>query len=251
MRIKGIIIDDEYNNIENIQSILQQFYPEVEIIATAGNADDGIAVIGKLQPDLLFLDIQMPGKTGFDVLKAFPQIGFEIIFITAYDQYGIQAIKFSALDYLLKPIDIEEFKRAVEKAIDKIASRQKNSSIGNLLEYLKKGQKDSPKMALPTLEEIRYVPVTEIVRCQASDNYTVFHLDGSEQILVCRTLKEYAGLLAPHGFIRTHQSHLVNAYFVKSYLKEDGGALLLKDHTKIPISRQNRDLVKEALNKGL
>jgi len=251
MRIKGIIIDDEYNNIENIQSILLQFYPEVDIIATASNADDGIAVIGKLQPDLLFLDIQMPGKTGFDVLKAFPQIGFEIIFITAYDQYGIQAIKFSALDYLLKPIDIEEFKRAVEKAIDKIASRQKNSSIGNLLEYLKKGQKDSPKMALPTLEEIRYVPVTEIVRCQASDNYTIFHLDSNEQILVCRTLKEYAALLAPHGFIRTHQSHLVNADFVKSYLKEDGGALLLKDQTKIPISRQNRDLVKAALNRGL
>jgi two-component system LytT family response regulator len=251
MQINSIIIDDEPNNIENIQSILQKLYPEINVVATATDAADGIAAIDKLQPDLVFLDIQMPGKSGFDILKSFPQIDFEIIFITAYDQYGIQAIKFSALDYLLKPIDIEEFKSAIQKAKDKIASRQKNHSIDNLLAYIKRGQNETPRMALPTLEEIRYVPVTGIVRCQASDNYTLFHLDSGEQLLVCRTLKEYAGLLAPHGFIRTHQSHLVNIDFVKSYLKEDGGALLLKDLTKIPISRQNRELVKEALNKGL
>jgi two-component system, LytTR family, response regulator len=251
MRINSIIIDDEPNNIENIQSILQRHYPEINVVATAANAGDGIAAIDKLKPDLVFLDIQMPGRSGFDLLKAFPRISFEIIFITAYDQYGIQAIKFSALDYLLKPIDPEEFKSAIQKAKDKISSRQTNHSIQNLLEYIKRGQNETPKMALPTLEEIRYVPVTGIVRCQASDNYTLFHLDSGEQVLVCRTLKEYAGLLATHGFVRTHQSHLVNIDFVKSYLKEDGGSLLLKDHTKIPISRQNRDLVKEVLNGGI
>ena len=251
MRINSIIIDDEPNNIENIQSILQRLYPEINVVATATDAEYGIAAIDKLQPDLVFLDIQMPGRSGFDLLRAFSQINFEIIFITAYDHYGIQAIKFSALDYLLKPIDIEEFKSAIQKAKDKIASRQKNHSIENLLEYIKRGQNEPPKMALPTLEEIRYVPVTEIVHCQASNNYTIFHLENGEQILVCKTLKEFAQLLQTHRFIRTHQSHLVNTSFVKSYLKEDGGTLLLKDQTKIPISRQNRETVKEALSRGM
>jgi len=250
MSINSIIIDDEPNNIENIQSILQRLYPEINVVATATDAEYGIAAIDKLQPDLVFLDIQMPGRSGFDLLRAFSQINFEIIFITAYDHYGIQAIKFSALDYLLKPIDIEEFKSAIQKAKDKIASRQKNHSIENLLEYIKRGQNEPPKMALPTLEEIRYVPVTEIVHCQASNNYTIFHLENGEQILVCKTLKEFAQLLQTHRFIRTHQSHLVNTSFVKSYLKEDGGTLLLKDQTKIPISRQNRETVKEALSRG-
>ena len=251
MSINSIIIDDEPNNIENIQSILQRLYPEINVVATATDAEYGIAAIDKLQPDLVFLDIQMPGRSGFDLLRAFSQINFEIIFITAYDHYGIQAIKFSALDYLLKPIDIEEFKSAIQKAKDKIASRQKNHSIENLLEYIKRGQNEPPKMALPTLEEIRYVPVTEIVHCQASNNYTKFHLENGEQILVCKTLKEFAQLLQTHRFIRTHQSHLVNTSFVKSYLKEDGGTLLLKDQTKIPISRQNRETVKEALSRGM
>src|ERR1700743_1155984 len=122
MRINSIIIDDEPNNIENIQSILQRLYPEITVVATATDAEDGIAAIGTLQPDLVFLDIQMPGRNGFEVLQAFPQIGFEIIFITAYDQYGIQAIKFSALDYLLKPLDQDEFRAAILKARGKDTS---------------------------------------------------------------------------------------------------------------------------------
>lgn len=251
MHINSIIIDDEPNNIENIQSMLTRLFPAVNVAATATSADEGIIAIQRERPDLVFLDIQMPGKTGFDLLKAFPQIDFEIIFITAYDQYGIQAIKFSALDYLLKPIDTREFTVAIGKAIDKIASKQTNHSIGNLLHYIRREQKDPPTLALPTLEAIRYVPVTEIVHCQASNNYTNFYLAGGEQLLVCKTLKEFAELLQGHGFIRTHQSHLVNNRFVKSYLKEDGGTLLLKDQTKVPISRQNREVVKEALGRGI
>lgn len=249
MSIRSIIIDDEYHNVENTRSILEQWCPQVEVVATAMNAEEGFAAIRAHAPDLLFLDIQMPGRSGFDLLKAFTSIEFEIIFITAYDQYGIQAIKFSALDYLLKPIDIEELKSAVEKAAGKIAARKKNDSIDNLLSYIKRGRSDTPKIALPTAQEILYVRVDEIIRCEASDNYTIFFLTNNEKVMVCKTLKEFADLLTPHDFIRTHQSHLVNLHFVKSYLREDGGALLLKDLTRIPISRQNRDLVKAALNK--
>ena len=251
MNIRSIIIDDEPNNIENLETILHNYCTGIDVVAMAHNADDGIAVIKSHRPDLLFLDIQMPEKSGFDVLKAFDQINFEIIFITAYDQYGIQAIKFSALDYLLKPIDINELKLSVEKARHKITAKQKNNNIENLLEYIRAVHKVPPKIALPTLQEVMYVRVNDVVRCEASNNYTMFYLHSGEKVLVCKTLKEFTELLKPYNFIRTHQSHLINLYFVKSFLKEDGGLLLLTDKTKIPISRQNRDLVKGALSKSL
>lgn len=249
MNINGIIIDDELNNIENLKSLLHKYCHEITVVASATNADDGVVLVEKHKPDLIFLDIQMPDKSGFDMLKMFTQINFEIIFITAYDQYGIQAIKFSALDYLLKPLDINELKIAVQKAKDKIESKQKNLSIENLLEYIKKEKNGSQKLALPTLTETRYVEVGDIIHCVASDNYTTFYLHNNEKILVCKTLKEFAELLKPYNFIRTHQSHLVNAHFVKSLLKEDGGSLLLTDLTKIPISRQNKENVKAMLSK--
>lgn len=251
MTIRSIIIDDECNNVENLQHIINTYCPEVEVTAVAFNAADGVDVIKEHKPELVFLDIQMPGSSGFDVLKAFNIINFEVIFITAYDQYGIQAIKFSALDYLLKPINIPEFKLAIAKAKEKISLKKKDHNIENLLEYIKAGQRESPKLALPTLTEIIYVKVTTIIRCEADNNYTTFYLDNGDRILVCKTLKEFDELLQPHRFIRTHQSHLVNTHFVKSYLKEDGGTLLLADKTKIPISRQNKDRIKEELNKSL
>src|SRR5476649_2578734 len=251
MNIRSIIIDDEFNNVENLQILLHQYCPEITIVATATNADSGIEAIQAHQPHLIFLDIQMPGKSGFELLKAFTGINFEIIFITAYDQYGIQAIKFSALDYLLKPINTNELKLAVEKARQKIITKQKDYNIVNLLEYIKSGNKEIPKIALPTLQEIMYVRVDNIIRCEASNNYTLFYLQNGEKVLVCKTLKEFAELLTPYNFIRTHQSHLVNLHFVKSLLKEDGGSLLLNDRTKVPISRQNRDIVKQALDKSL
>jgi two-component system LytT family response regulator len=251
MNIKSIIVDDEPNNIENLQHIINRYCPEIDIAATASNAEEAVTAIKRHAPDLLFLDIQMPGRSGFDVLKVFEKINFEIIFITAYDKYGIQAIKFSALDYLLKPIDIAEFKLAIEKAKQKISNKKENHSIENLLAYIRSGPKATPKIALPTLTETTYVKVTDIIRCEASNNYTTFYLNTGENVLVCKTLKEFDDVLKPHHFLRTHQSHLINLQFVKSYLKEDGGALLLNDQTKIPISRQKRETVKEMLGKSL
>ncbi|MES2377074.1 MAG: LytTR family DNA-binding domain-containing protein [Bacteroidota bacterium] len=251
MEITSIIIDDEPNNIQNLQTILAAHCPEVLVLATAQNTDGGIVAIKKHKPALVFLDIQMPEKSGFEVLKEFAEPDFEVIFITAYDQYGIQAIKFSALDYLLKPINITELKQAVEKAGKKIRAKGKDHKLENLIEYMMRGQKDVPKIALPTLKEIRYIKVDEIIRCEASDNYTTFYTTTGEQILVCKTLKEFAELLLLHEFIRTHQSHLVNLQFVKSLLKEDGGMLLMNDGVKIPISRQNKDEVKAALKRML
>ncbi len=248
MSIKAIIVDDEANNIENLQIIINEYCPEVEVVATAQSADTGLTIIQRHHPDLLFLDIQMPQRSGFDLLAAIPEIDFEIIFITAYDKYGIRAIKFSALDYLLKPINIDEFKAAIVKAKKKIEGKKHNLSVDNLLQYLKGGNTSVPKIALPTLKEIMYVKVTDIVRCEASNSYTLFFLQNNEQVLVCKTLKEFVELLKPHNFVRSHQSHLVNTNFVKSYLSEDRGTLLLTTGQKVPISRQNREMTKSALN---
>nr|WP_068892294.1 LytTR family DNA-binding domain-containing protein [Pedobacter panaciterrae] len=250
MKIKAVIIDDEANNIENLQIIITKYCPDVTIEATADNVSDGIDIIKKHQPDLVFLDIQMPDQSGFDLLSNLPEIKFEVIFITAYDKYGIQAIKFSALDYLLKPININEFKIAVGKAKQRIREKQHNHNLENLLTYMKTGNRD-PKIALPTLKETMYVKITDIVRCEATNNYTTFYLQSKEQVLVCKTLKDFADLLKPHDFVRTHQSHLVNLRFVKSYLKEDGGTLLLDNQEKVPISRQNREIIRMALNATL
>jgi len=182
MDINCLLIDDEPNNIENLQGIITRWCPGICVVDTAENAEDGVRVITATKPDLVFLDIQMPGRSSFDMLNGSAKIDFEVIFVTAYDQYGIQAIKFSALDYLLKPIDIADVQQAVEKARVKIAARQQNLSIQNLLNFIKTSQKEYPKIALPTVQETHYVRVNEIVRCAASNNYTTFFMQNMDAI---------------------------------------------------------------------
>ena len=245
--MRAVLVDDEISNLENLQALLEKHCPQVSVLAMAQSVGDAVDVIGKYLPNLVFLDIQMGDKTGFDLLKLLPWRYFEVVFVTAYDQYGIQAVKFAALDYLLKPIDIEELMDAVNKAEYKLATQKQNSQLEFLLQQLKKSEKNVGKIALQMQSEIRYVTLSEIVRCEADNTYTHFILANGEKILVSKSLKEYADLLHPNGFVRTHQSHLVNPKYVKSWLKEDGGILLLMSGEKIPISRPNRNMVKLAL----
>ncbi|MDR6784973.1 two-component system LytT family response regulator [Pedobacter africanus] len=247
--IRAVLIDDEISNLENLRTLLEKHCPQVAIIATAQNVNDAVDAIEKYLPDLVFLDIQMGEQKGFDVLKLLPRRNFEVIFVTAHDQYGIQAVKFAALDYLLKPIDIEELSNAVNKAAQKMAAQIQNSQLDFLLQQLKKPETNLSKIALQMQSEIRYVTLLEIIRCEADNTYTHFFLSGGEKILVSKPLKEYADLLRPNGFLRTHQSHLVNPKYVKSWLKEDGGILLLMSGEKIPISKPNKDTVKQALQR--
>jgi two-component system LytT family response regulator len=247
--MKAIIIDDEASNRENLQQLLQVYAPDVEICATAEDVNSGLKAINQHFPQLVFLDIQLHAQSGFDLLKQLGDISFEIIFVTAYNQYGIQAVKFAALDYLLKPIDIDELKQAVDKARKAIMQKQTNQRLSYLLDYLKDDKKVAPRIALPMFNETRYVNIADIVRCEADNTYTKFILASAEQILVSKTLKEYADLLTAHGFIRTHQSHLVNIVYVKSWLREGGGSLLLNNGTKVPVSKLNREKVKDSLNK--
>lgn len=245
--MKAILIDDETSNLENLRTLLTKHCPQVHILATAHNVNDAVNTIATQLPDLVFLDIQMGKQTGFDVLKALPHRNFEVIFVTAYDQYGIQAVKFAALDYLLKPVDIDELKIAVNKASQKLAAQTQTSQLDFLLQQIKTPQPAVSKIALPMQSEIRYIALSEIIRCEADNTYTFFFLANNEKLLVSKSLKEYADLLKPNGFLRTHQSHLVNPKFVKSWLKEDGGVLLLASGDKIPISKPNKEAVKLAL----
>ena len=247
--MRAILIDDEISNLENLRTLLEKHCPQVTIMATAQSVCAAVDAIEKFLPDLVFLDIQMGEQTGFDVLKLLPRRNFEVIFVTAYDQYGIQAVKFAALDYLLKPIDIEELIDAVHKAEYKLATQIKTSQLDFLLQQLKKPDTNVSTIALQMQSEIRYVTLSEIIRCEADNTYTYFFLANSEKILVSKSLKEYADLLRPNGFLRTHQSHLVNPKYVKSWLKEDGGILLLTTGEKIPVSKPNKETVKQALHR--
>jgi len=245
--MRAIIVDDEISNQENLHQLLKLYAADVQVVAVAGDVNEAATAIQTHRPDLVFLDIQLHGQSGFDLLKQLDEIDFAIIFVTAYDQYGIQAIKFAALDYLLKPIDIDELTASVAKARNAIQKNKKHERLNHLLEYLKDEKHVSPRIALPMFGETRYVNVNDIVRCEADNTYTRFFLADGELVLVSKTLKEYADMLERYDFLRTHQTHLVNMTYIKSWIREDGGSLLLKDGAKIPISKINRTKVKEML----
>jgi len=246
--VSGVIIDDEQNNILNLQLLLDKYKNEITISATAMNADEGIKIIKQHSPDVVFLDIQMPGKNGFQLLQALPHLDFEVIFVTAYDQYGIQAVKFAALDYLLKPIKAEELQYAIHKVIEKSLIKKQNLQLQNLVSLLQQSPKNQQqRIALPSATETRFVPVHEIIHCESKNSYTLIYLLNNEKVLVSKAIYEYEDLLSDYGFIRCHQSHLVNRKFVKSWIKKDGDYLLLDDGTELPVSRQKKMAVKTAL----
>ena len=245
--MKAIIVDDEPANVKNLTVLLDKYCPQVEILGAATNNHDALSLFESDRPDLIFLDIQLDNDTGFNLLKLLPKKDFEVIFVTAYDNYGIQAIKFAALDYILKPIDIDELVSAVNKAEIKLREKHQTMQLDFLVNHIKRDHAVPLKIALPQQKEIIYVLVNHIVRCEADGTYTFFYLQNGEKILVSKVLKEYAELLENNGFIRTHQSHLVNLSFVKSWLKEDGGMLLLETGERIPVSRPHKDKVRSKL----
>lgn len=251
MEISAVIIDDEQNNIDNLEILLQQYCPQVQIIGKCLNSKDGAATILQLHPDIVFLDIQMPDKNGFELLQSLPSHHFELIFVTAYDKYGIQAVKFSALDYLLKPINTDELKNAVNKAIYRSIEKKQNQKLENLLQVLENQQeRNLHRIALTSARETRFIKTANIIRCESSNNYTTFFLTDGEKIMVSKPIFEYEEILSAYGFIRCHQSHLVNKKHIRSLVKDDGGYLLLEDNTQVPVSRLKKEFVKTELEKN-
>ncbi len=238
-KITTLIVDDEENSRFTLSEMLRMFCPEVEVVGEADGVESAIAQTKKLNFDVVFLDIQMMDGTGFDFLKQISPVEFDVIFITAYDQFAIQAIKYSALDYLLKPVDADELIEAVNK-VKKRDPKDRNQ-YDVLLENIQ--NKEKQKIVLSTTEGIHIIQVDNIIRCEADDYYTRIFLNDKRMIMISKTLKNTEELLSGKSFVRSHKSHLVNLQFVKKYVKSDGGYLELKDGTIIPVSRRKKELI--------
>lgn len=240
----AIIIDDVPQARKTLQQDLDIYCPEIEIIGTAEGVVSGAKLLKKIQPTIVFLDIQMKDGSGFDLLDLLPIINFHVIFTTASDAFAIKAFRYAAIDYLLKPIDPEELIEAVEKAKNTPATAAESFSL--LKESIQ--DKSTPKkLALHTQEKIHITAIADIIRCESNGNYTQFFFANGEKLLVTKTLKEYDKLLAEHQFIRVHQSHLVNPQHVKAFLKIDGGYLSMVDGAEVPVSSRKKGMVLNAI----
>ncbi|MBS1923834.1 MAG: response regulator transcription factor [Bacteroidetes bacterium] len=237
--LKVVIVDDEQHCIGRLTMLLEKVKDRnIKLSGTATSVDEGLKCIEKYNPDLVFLDVEIGGKTGFDLLRSITSPTFKVIFTTAHDRYAIQAIKFCALDYLLKPIDEDDFNQAISKvvAIDNVPD------ISMQITELLKGIEAKPKkIGLPTINGIVFVAVSDIIRCQADGNYTEFYLNNKQKLVVSKTLKEFEGFLTPYNFFRVHNSNLVNLEFVKSYNKGKGGFLILEDNSTVEVSSRRKD----------
>lgn len=239
--IRAILIDDEPKNNRILKLMLEEFCPNVIIAGQADNAADGVTLIKEVSPDLVFLDIEMPYGSGFDLLDQLKPVHFEIIFITAFNNYSLKAIKYSALDYLLKPVNIDELIIAVNKASEKVASKHINARIENLLYNLKKPQAGVQKIALPSKEGYIFVLLSDIIRCESKTGYTTFYLKDMEKVVSSKNIKEYEPLLTNDIFFRVHNSHIVNLSYIKKYHRGRGGYIEMEDGTMIEVATRRKD----------
>lgn len=240
--LKALIVDDELMGCQALKKMLEPYAERIFVAQFCHSAEEGIRAIKALAPDLVFLDIQMPGKSGFDLLDSLDRINFEVIFTTGFDHYAVKAFKIGAVDYLLKPVDMDELEVAVERAIERIKS--KNTSAPNvevLLQNLRGGSSDNMQIALPTQEGIFYVPIKDILRCESDANYTMFFFTDRKKIMVSKNLKEYEDLLSPYHFVRVHNQYLINLRHVKKYIKGEGGTVVMNDDTHIEVARRRKE----------
>ena len=235
--MKAIIIDDELSGRKAIRSYIKKYTPNIEIIDEADNVKNGLFAILSNKPDIVFLDIRMPDGTGFDLLEKLPNIDFKIIFVTAYEEHAIKAFKYSAVDYLLKPLNPDEFIDAVSR----LGSENKLMEIERKVELLLLNNKKTEKIALPTSTGLKMIKLCDIIRCESDNNYTMFYLKDKSKILVSKTLKEYDEILSSEGFYRTHKSHLVNVSYIKEYVKGEGGYVILNEGSSVDVARRKKE----------
>lgn len=247
--IRAIIVDDEQNARENLSFLLAAHCNGVQVVAEADNVSDAVQAIRDHNPDLIFLDIEIGEGSGFDVLERISGSRAEVIFTTAFNQYAIKAFKFSAVDYLLKPIDIVDLKDSVERAEQRVKQNQISRSLESLMSNLSENNRKLKKIGLPVQGGVQYFPLEEIVRLQSQSNYTTFYLTKGREFLISKTLKEYDELLSDQGFVRVHQSHLINLDHISQYQKADGGYVVLTDGSNVPLSKNYKDNFLAALNK--
>jgi two-component system, LytTR family, response regulator len=248
--IKTILVDDEANNLQFLQSLLKDNCPSLQVLETANTAADGLLMIKELHPQLVFMDVDMPGMTGFEVLKKLEPLSFEVIFVTAYNQYAMEAFEYNAVAYITKPIVTEKLVGAVEKAIIKIEEKKYAEHIFSLLENVQQ-KNEHDKIALPTLQGLQFVKLSQICYVESSGNYSNFLLADNSKIMVSRQLGEYEKLLPADNFVRIHDKHIINLTCIKEYIKGSGGEVILESGARLTVAARRKDELLSRFEKWL
>lgn len=238
--LNAILVDDEESSLSSLREKILRHCPQVNIIAACGSAQTAVEKIDALQPDLIFLDIEMPVMNGFLMLQQLQFKGFELIFTTAYGHYAIRAIRFSALDYLMKPIDIEELKLAVKRAADKNEHKSTHYQLELLLENMLPKKNACQRIAIPTAEGLQFLKLNEIIYLEANDNYTWFFVTGREKCIASRTMKDFEEMLPADTFLRIHNSYVINKNFAEKYIRGEGGQVVLSNGTVLDVAKRKK-----------
>ena len=245
--ITAVLIDDDKHLRTGLKALLERYTNEIQIIGEAESVKTGVELLKSSNPQVIFLDIHLNDGTGFDILEKLGKTTAHIVFITAHEQYAVKAFKFSALDFILKPVDPEELQSTIIKIKEVVGKSSSFEHIDLLLENIRKKVDNFKRIALSTSDGIHLFEVSDIIRCEAKVNYTEFFIKNHKPLLISRTLKEYEELLTEHGFERIHQSHLINLSYLKSYIKSDGGYVIMADNTNIPIAQSKKERLQELI----
>lgn len=248
--MKAILVDDEASSRNVLRDYLRKYCPDVTVVAEADSVDTALPQIRHHQPDILFLDVEMPRGNGFDLLEQVGDIAFETVFVTAFDHYAIQALNYSAAYYLLKPVSIDDLILAVEKIKKQREKTRASFHTSVILENIHAATAQQKKIVLPLMEGFEVVKIGDIVSCEAHDNFTDFHFSNRPKMMICRSLKFYEDLLAESGFMRIHKSHLINLEHVLKYLRGKGGEITMSDGMVVPVSPQRKEALLERFERG-
>lgn len=241
MNLRVVIVEDEKHSRETLKNLLMEFCKDVEVAGFGSTVQEAVEVIGSTSPDLVFMDIELQTGTGFDVLKQLEHLNFEVIFTTAFEHYAIKAIKFSSIDYLLKPIDIEELQHAVDTARKRKDQKERTEQLQLLIKNISHVHSDKKKICLATSTGLEFINLTDILYCEADGSYTNFYLSPDKKLTVSKNLKEYEYLLADYNFMRVHNSFLINLFEVKRFVKSEGGYILMNNDRQVSISSGKRE----------
>jgi two-component system LytT family response regulator len=247
--IKTIIVDDDKANLSLMKILLEKNCPEVDVVEYCNSPEDAVEAITNYRPDLVFIDIEMPGLTGFELIEQLGNDEFDVIFVTAHDEYSLKAFKYSAIDYLIKPPKVDDIKKAIERVIEKRKSHVTLHHLKELTRQIRSYIHDKPRIALNTHERIFFVNVEDIVRCEASGVYTVFHLNDGRKHMISKNIQKFEAVLLQYGFYRAHRSHMINITYAREYVKEGEGYLIMSDGAKVEVSRYRKDEILKRLGK--
>lgn len=236
----AVIIDDESSSRSGLRAKLSEHCPEITIVAEGGDGEEGMRIIEEYKPEIVFLDIEMPWVNGFTMLQRLDKQFFEVIFVTAYDHYAIKAIKFSALDYLVKPVEVDDLKVAVSKAIQKTTKDKENQRLEVLLQNLNTHKDQCQRIAIPSMQGMQFIRIVDIIYLEACSNYTIIYVTSGNKLTVSRTMKEFEDMLPAPSFVRIHHSYMINCSGVERYLRGKGGQVVMKNNVILDVSKRKK-----------